>query len=482
MQSLLWLGAIAFALSLLLTPIFRDVFRSYGVVDAPDQGRKIHKYPIPRVGGVAIAFSYVGAFLLVPGHARSVLQGDFGLVLKLAPAAALIFVTGLIDDLIGLKPWQKLLGQLAAAGMAYWAGVRISALFWISTDSWWSLPVTLFWLLACTNAFNLVDGMDGLAGGLGLFSTLTICIAALLHGNPALVLATVPLAGCLLGFLCYNFNPATIFLGDSGSLLIGFMLGCYGVIWSQKSATLLGMTAPLMALSIPLLDTLLAIIRRVLKKQPIFAADRGHMHHKLLDRGLTPRRAALVFYGLSGLVACFSLLQSVVTNNRISGLIVVLFCFVVWIGIQYLGYTEFSIAGKMLFSGEFQRSLKHQLDLNVIEASVRSAQDVESCWRAVTYSADKLGFHCVRMLLDSGQAFVGAPLPVDASTWFLRVPLEGQGYMEFRGSMSNAAHLNSLGAFIHLVHRCIGPQMSRLSAKAAVDSVAAEALAGSLQT
>ncbi len=113
MDSLLWLGAIAFALSLVLTPIFRDVFRSYGVVDAPDlQGRKIHKYPIPRVGGIAIACAYVGAFMLVPGHARAVLQSDFGLVWKLAPAAALIFATGLIDDLIGLKPIQKLAGQL----------------------------------------------------------------------------------------------------------------------------------------------------------------------------------------------------------------------------------------------------------------------------------------------------------------------------------------------------------------------------------
>ena len=391
MDSLLWLGAIAFALSLVLTPIFRDVFRSYGVVDAPDQGRKIHKYPIPRVGGVAIACSYVGAFLLVPGHARNVLQHDFSLVVKLAPAAALIFATGLIDDLIGLKPWQKLLGQLGAAGLAYWAGVRISALIWISTDSWWSLPVTLFWLLACTNAFNLVDGMDGLAGGLGLFSTVTICVAALLHGNPALVLATVPLAGCLLGFLFYNFNPATIFLGDSGSLLIGFMLGCYGVIWSQKSATLLGMTAPLMALSIPLLDTSLAIVRRILKKQPIFSADRGHIHHKLLDRGLTPRRAALVFYGVSGLVACFSLLQSVASNNRISGLIVVLFCFVVWGGIQYLGYAEFSLAGRMLFGGEFQRNLKYQLDLHLIEASVRESRDIESCWQAISFSRGKAG-------------------------------------------------------------------------------------------
>src|SRR5207302_8185636 len=132
-----------------------------------------------------------------------------------------------------------------------------------------SVPITVFWLLACTNAFNLIDGVDGLAAGVGLFATITMLLAALLQNNVPLALATVPLAGALPGFLRYNFNPATIFLGDSGSLLIGFLLGAYGLIWSQKSTTLIGMTAPMMALAIPLLDTGLAIVRRALRGQPI---------------------------------------------------------------------------------------------------------------------------------------------------------------------------------------------------------------------
>ena len=187
----------------------------------------------------------------------------------------MIFATGIIDDLFGLKPWQKLIGQFGGATLAYFAGIRVLIVVGVATQDWWSYPATILWLLVCTNAFNLVDGMDGLAGGIGLFSTLTIFIASLVHQSPALALATVPLAGCLLGFLCYNFNPATIFLGDSGSLSIGFLLGCFGIIWTQKSATLLGMTAPLMALSIPLLDTCLCIVRRALKRQPIFSPDRG---------------------------------------------------------------------------------------------------------------------------------------------------------------------------------------------------------------
>jgi UDP-GlcNAc:undecaprenyl-phosphate GlcNAc-1-phosphate transferase len=124
-----------------------------------------------------------------------------------------------------------------------------------------------------------------------------------------------PLAGALLGFLRYNFNPASIFLGDCGSLTIGFLLGCYGIIWSQKSATMLGMTAPLMALAIPLLDTGLAIGRRFLRHQPIFGADRNHIHHQLLDRGLSPRRVALILYGVGGIAAVFSLMQSMYHNR-----------------------------------------------------------------------------------------------------------------------------------------------------------------------
>ena len=151
---------------------------------------------------------------------------------------------------------------MIAAGAAYWAGIHIQGFAGYGTGAWWNLPVTIIWLVACTNAINLIDGVDGLATGIGLFATCTTLIAALLQHNTALAIATVPLAGCLLGFIRYNFNPATIFLGDCGSLFIGFLLGCYAVVWSQKAATILGMTAPLMALSIPLLDMTVAIARR----------------------------------------------------------------------------------------------------------------------------------------------------------------------------------------------------------------------------
>ena len=290
MQPLLLLAFCTFLFALIYTPLCRDLFRKLGVFDHPDADRKIHNQPIPRVGGIAMALA-LGSTYLVTLLLRGWLKPIPGLDLawRVLPGACIVFLTGLLDDWITLRPWQKFLGQLLGSGWAYFAGLQVSGMAGFHAQHWLSLPLTLFWLVLCTNAFNLIDGVDGLATGVGLFATLTMVLAAFLQNNLALAAVTLPLAGFLLGFLRYNFNPANVFLGDSGSLLIGFLLGCYGVIWSDKSATLLGMTAPLMALFVPLLDVGLSVVRRFLRHQPIFDADRGHIHHRLLDRGLTPR-------------------------------------------------------------------------------------------------------------------------------------------------------------------------------------------------
>jgi len=419
-HSLLWLGFRAFIASLVLTPICRDVFKSYGVVDQPDATRKVHRYPIPRVGGLAIAIAYLVAYVLVRPEEGSPLAQQLSLVWRLLPGAALAFGIGLLDDLFNLRAWIKLLGQVAAAGLACVGGVRILSVAGASTDAWWNIPLTILWLLACMNAFNLVDGLDGLAVGVGLFATLTVFTAAMMQHNMVLAVATFPLAGALLAFLCYNFNPATIFLGDSGSLLIGFLLGCYAAIWSNKSATLLGMTAPLMALSIPLLDVALAIVRRFLRRQPIFTADRGHIHHRLLDRGFTPRRVVLVLYGLCGLAAAFSLLQGVM--HSFSGALLLLFGVFVLLGVQYLGYAEFDLAGRLLFSGEFQRSVGAQMDLRKFRAALTAAGTPADCWEAIREAGGKFGFQQVWLCL-AGETFEYSSDDSGAPCWTVRVPL-----------------------------------------------------------
>ncbi len=250
MYSLLFIVATSFILSFLLTPMCRNLARRCGALDYPDSDRKIHPTAIPRIGGIPIvlaSFASVGLVVLVQFKASHLIISNLTLAFRLLPAAVLMFLTGLLDDLWGLRPWQKLAGQFIAISTAIAGGVQIGSIAGYHLTPWLGIPITLLWLVGCTNALNLIDGVDGLAAGVALFATATTLIAALLQHNVSLALATAPLVGATLGFLRYNFNPASIFLGDSGSLLLGFLLGSYGVVWSQKSATILGMTAPLIA-------------------------------------------------------------------------------------------------------------------------------------------------------------------------------------------------------------------------------------------
>lgn len=454
MYSLLFLGLCSFIASFLLTPLCRDLFQHWGILDQADNIRKIHTDPIPRVGGVPILLSYVAsygllfAFPLKGGHA---IYQNLPYVMQLLPAIGLIFLTGLLDDMMTLKPWQKLLGQLAASGLAWWAGVRILNVVGLTIENGWSLLLTVLWLLACSNAFNLIDGVDGLASGVGLFATLTILISGLLQQNAYLALATVPLFGALLAFLRYNFNPATIFLGDSGSLLIGFLLGCYAIIWGQKSATLLGMTAPVMVLAVPLLDVMLAIARRYLRHQPIFGADRGHIHHRLLDRGLTPRRVALLLYGVSGVCASLSLLSTVL-RAQYFGIVVLLFTALVWIGIQNLNYVEFGIAGRMVLGGAFRRTLNAQLCLDQLRQSLQKCSTIEDLWTVLCGSARQFGFNQVELCLagESRSAVVGNADP--CSCWTVQIPISEFGYVNFSREFSSPVLPSVTTPFIDLLH------------------------------
>ena len=284
-------------LALVLTPLVRDHVGKLGFLDHPDGVRKKHAAPIPRVGGIAIVLSYIITFaiaLALPFTYTDHLHKALPDILPLTLVGSVVFLTGVLDDLIGLAAWQKLMGIFGASVLAYFAGIHVDIhlLPGLPAWPWLGFAITVIWLVGCTNAFNLIDGMDGLAAGVGLVAAVTMLVAALTQSNLPLALATMPLAGCLLGFLRYNFNGASVFLGDSGSLLIGFMLGCYGALWSEKSVTLVALTVPLLAVSIPLIDVVLSILRRFLRNRPIFQADRGHIHHRLLDRGFEPQEGS----------------------------------------------------------------------------------------------------------------------------------------------------------------------------------------------
>lgn len=465
MKILLLIGLSGFVFSIVFTPLVRRMCRRLGVLDHPDAKRKLHGRAVPRVGGIAIAIAYVAALALRPE--------SLPLAGRLFPAAALIFAAGLIDDVRGLKPWQKLAAQLIAGFAAWQAGVQITGIHGHPMGIW-SLPVTLLWLVGCSNALNLIDGVDGLAAGVGLFATVTSLLAALLQNNMELAMVTVPLAGALLGFLRYNFNPASIFLGDCGSLLIGFLLGCYGVLWSQKSATLLGMTAPLMALAIPLLDTGLSILRRFLRNQPIFAADRGHIHHRLLDRGLPPRHAVLLIYALCGVAAVFSLCM---LNHNIAGIVIVLFCAGAWMGIQHLGYPEFGIAGRLFVNGAFRRLLHTQILLRTFEDSLAGAETPDECWRAIHASYREFGFQRVHLHL-AGRHYQDSDRCAPGNCWTVRIPLSSSDYVNVTREFGEEAQRTIVAPFADVLRNTLGAKLAARAKAPQPRPVALRAMSG----
>jgi UDP-GlcNAc:undecaprenyl-phosphate GlcNAc-1-phosphate transferase len=465
MYSLCLLSLISLILSLILTPAVRNWSVRLGLLDRPDQRRKIHKVAIPRTGGVAIMASYAGAYgllLLLPLNAVAVIHENFGTVWKLLPAVAMVFCTGLLDDWLNLKPWQKLLGELAAAVWAYGAGVRILGVTGHATSPWLGFVLTVIWLILCANAFNLIDGIDGLAAGVGVTATLTIFIAGMLHGDITLGLAAAPLAGCLLGFLRYNFNPASIFLGDSGSLTLGFLLGAYGVIWSQKAATMLGLAAPAMALALPLIEVALSIGRRFLQNEPVFLGDRGHIHHRLLDRGLTPRRVALLLYGAGTVGAVLSLLESII-QNRYAGLVILLFAVVAGVGVHYVGYVEFDVARRFLWAG-LRPTLSAHVKLRAVERSLFLAANVEQCWLALEHGAGSLGYGSITARLKGIRFAGGSNRAPAAAHWQVRLDLPDRDFVNITQREDRPAQPVLLIPFIEVVRRILPTKLAEFTA------------------
>jgi UDP-GlcNAc:undecaprenyl-phosphate/decaprenyl-phosphate GlcNAc-1-phosphate transferase len=344
LRTILWTCGETFLIALFLTPILRDIFRAYHFVDRPGF-RKIHAYPIPRLGGIAIAAAYAMGLL---GLA---IDRDLGW--KLLPGAGVIFTIGILDDFVNLPPWYKLLGQTAAACIAFWMGIRIPGPLPVS------FVVTVFWLLLAANSFNLIDGLDGLCTGMGLIATLALFLLGWVENSMVLQKATLPLVGAAIGFLCYNFSRATIFLGDSGALLIGFLVGCCGVIWTMEpSVHGVALAAPLLLAAIPLMEVILSVARRSLQRRPLFGADQGHIHYRLLARGLTRQGAVLTLYVWAIAGAAFGAALVYRPLKQWQLLVILGFCVTAGTGVWQLRYPEFAEATQLLIRGEFRKALR----------------------------------------------------------------------------------------------------------------------------
>lgn len=298
--------------STLLTWCVRNIAKKRGVVRAPDSGRHIHSAPVPRLGGVAVFFSFTLLMLAYIAFSPKgwISAESSGQLLRILAIGSALFAVGLVDDLFGLRAWPKLAMQVAGAVGLYFSGIRFNfcGTHLAGSFTWLiCLGLTVSWVVLICNAINLIDGLDGLAAGAALFSMVTIFTLAL--GNRAdIALATVILGGSLFGFLVLNFNPASIFLGDSGSLFVGFILSAFVLAESQKEATTLdNILVPAVAFALPLTDVGLSILRRFLSGRSLFGADREHIHHKLLELGLTQRQVVWVLYGISAMCVVLSL-------------------------------------------------------------------------------------------------------------------------------------------------------------------------------
>ena len=338
--------AVALVASAVTARLVRDVANAHGWATAPESKRHLHARPVPRLGGIAILGSVV---LVVSGAAIAANFLHLGYALPartflglLGPTLA-IFGLGLADDFRPLSPYLKFGVQILAAGWLFLNGCRVDRFQLLFGErelgNVAALALTIFWVLLITNAFNLLDGLDGLAAGSALFSCLVVFVVSLVTGNSLAEIVTIALAGAIVGFLRYNFNPATIFLGDCGSLVIGFVLSAVSLASSQKASTAVAVAIPVVSFGLPILDTFMAVLRRFLNGKPLFRADDEHIHHKLLQRGLSHRQAVVVLYAVS---ACFALISLPLLSPK-SGTIAVVLSVVglgVFFGLQHLGYRE----------------------------------------------------------------------------------------------------------------------------------------------
>lgn len=319
-----WAFVIALIVTYICTPLVRMLAVKIGAIDAPD-ARKVHQVSIPRLGGLAIYIGYMVSLLYS--------VKDISSVKGLLIGSVILVAVGIWDDVKQIGPKTKLLGQIVAALML---PIFDNAIHFISIGDhmlyleYLSIPLTVFWIVGFTNIVNLIDGLDGLAAGISLIACIAICIVTLQMGQVDLACITLALAGAACGFLRYNFNPAKIFMGDTGSMLLGYTMAAISVMGSVKTAATVGLVVPVIVLGLPILDTLFAIVRRRINGRPVFQPDKGHLHHRLLAMGLTQKQAVLLMYAITAVLGCVSIVAAKANFTIGLLLVVLILCACVW--------------------------------------------------------------------------------------------------------------------------------------------------------
>lgn len=299
---------VALIVAAIVTPISIKAAPKIGAMDIPKDERRMHNKAMPRFGGVAI---YAGIMVSLAGFALE----DTG-VISIMVGCSMIYILGLIDDIKNLKPLIKMAGQLICAATLYFQGIRIEFVTNYFGDGNMIFGdvacflMTVLWIVAITNAVNLIDGLDGLAAGIAAISALCIGYVAYIHGQYTTTLAMMVIAGAALGFLPFNFHPAKTFMGDGGSQLLGFSIAAFSILGTVKSTTIVVVIIPALVLGLPIFDTLMAIVRRTLRRQSFATADKEHLHHRIMKAGYGQKRAVMLMYCISGIMGIVAVLYS----------------------------------------------------------------------------------------------------------------------------------------------------------------------------
>jgi UDP-GlcNAc:undecaprenyl-phosphate/decaprenyl-phosphate GlcNAc-1-phosphate transferase len=394
---------VATVTSASLTPLVRNIAVRRGALDQASGGRKVHVRPTPRLGGIAI----VAAFLL-PLIALFFVDSEIGRrfygsqlqSLGMLVGGIAIAALGIYDDLKGANAKLKFLVQFGVALVMYWCGFQINRIatpFGMDIElGALALPFTMLWIAGVINAVNLIDGLDGLAGGIALIAVTSTGVIAALRGDALTLLVTATLAGAVLGFLRYNFNPASIFMGDTGSMFLGFVLATTGVRANVQASTAVSVLVPILALGIPITDTLLAMARRAASGVPLFSADRGHIHHRLLDVGLSHRQTVLLLYGVSAVLGAAAVVVAYL-SSAVAVWVLLAVATVAYLGLRRLGYIDIDATEDLL--ARRRRNAEIRSAIRRVGNALRQANSVPEVWGAVRMGAAALGTDGVALRL-----------------------------------------------------------------------------------
>jgi UDP-GlcNAc:undecaprenyl-phosphate GlcNAc-1-phosphate transferase len=469
----------SFLLAVVFTPIVRSLAIRYGVVDRPDSHRKLHGGVVARSGGTAVLFAVLMVCAVASLRLPITTLGIESFVPYLALLTAMIgiWLLGLADDVWTLRGRQKLVGQIVLSGLLVSAGFNIPSvqLFGMAIDlGLLSFPLSVMWLLATTNALNLIDGADGLCSTLGAIICASLGLLASVNGHFAEAAIAFAFSGALLGFLVFNFPPASIFLGDSGSLLVGMVAGALSIRCSLKGTAGVAFLAPLAILSLPLLDSCMAIIRRKLTGRSIYATDRAHLHHTLRNKGLGDRGLLLTVTVLSLITAAGALSGQLLGRDWLAP-IAVAAVFAMLVTTKAFGYAEVVLMTRK--ASHFAASLfepLHQAKTSVRQRSVRlqGTRQWETVWQTLTEFAESEGLCKVHMDLNVPwleEGFHGtwqrSKMPDRHDCWSTGLPLYISGRMAGRvdivGPARSGEALGSLTKFVELIDDLI-PQIELL--------------------